>query len=113
MDWQQFKQYLEHSYDFYGRIDVGSSSGQHGVAIHPAMRLSASLALKTIYASDRNRLVILLPNRLDCARWLATLCTFQVIKDDYQASSDVTRFSPSQILLVRRCVVEFLSVCQI
>jgi len=108
MDWQQLKQYLDQSYDFFGRIGVSASSGQETVAIHPVVRLSASLALKTMYATDKNRLVILLPNRLDCARWLATLCTLQVMKEDYQSSSYVTKFSPGQRLLVNRCIVEFL-----
>lgn len=108
MDWQQLKQYLELSYDFFGRINVGGSSGQQGVAIHPVMRLSTSLALKTMYATGKNRLVVLLPSRLDCAKWLATLCTFQVMKEDYQGSSGVTKFSPGQRLLVNKCIVEFL-----
>lgn len=108
MDWQQLKQYLELSYDFFGRINVSGSSGQQGVAIHPVMRLSTSLALKTMYATGKNRLVVLLPSRLDCAKWLATLCTFHVMKEDYQGSSGVTKFSPGQRLLVNRCIVEFL-----
>jgi len=108
MDWQQLKQYLDQSYDFFGQIRVSSSFDQESVAMHPVLRLSASLALKTMYATDKNRLVILLPNRLHCARWLATLCTFQIMKKDYQGGSDVTRFLLGQRLLVNRCIVEFL-----
>jgi hypothetical protein len=108
VNWQQLKQYLEQSYDFFGRIGVSGSSDQQSVAIHPVLKFSASLALKTMYATDKNRLVILLPNRLDCARWIATLCTLQVMKEDYHGSSGDIKFSPGQRLLVNRCIVEFL-----
>ena len=70
MDWQELARYLEQGYDFFGRIGASGSSGQQSTAIHPVLRLSASLALKTLYATDKNRLAILLPNRLHCARWL-------------------------------------------
>ena len=108
MDWHQLKQYLDQSYDFFGRIGVSGSSSRQSVAIHPVLRLSASLAIKTMYTTDKNRLVILLPNRLHCARWLATLCTFQVMKKDYEGGSGVTKFLLGQRLLVNRCIVEFL-----
>jgi hypothetical protein len=107
MEWEQLRRYLERSYDFFDRIDVGTSSGQKGVGVHPIVRLSTSLALRMVNAA-KNRLVVLLPSRLDCAKWLATLCTLQVMKEDYQGSSGVTKFSPSQKLLVNKCIVEFL-----
>lgn len=67
MDWQQLKEYLDQSYDFFDRIGVGGPSSQQSAAIHPVLKLSTSLALKAVSNASHNRLVILLPNRLHCA----------------------------------------------
>ena len=107
MDWQQLKEYLDQSYDFFDRIGVGGPSSQQSAAIHPVLKLSTSLALKALSNASHNRLVILLPNRLQCAQWIATLCALEIMKRDYGKSPDGAKFSKGQKLMVNRCVVEY------
>jgi len=107
MGWQQLKEYLDQSYDFFDRIGVGGPSSQQIAAIHPVLKLSTSLALKALSNASHNRLVILLPNRLQCAQWIATLCALEIMKRDYGKSPDGAKFSKGQKLMVNRCVVEY------
>jgi hypothetical protein len=106
MDWPQVKDYLDQCYDFFGRMDASESATQEPVPIHPLLRMSAGLALKAI--SGRSRLAILFPNRLQCARWIAALCTLEIMKEDYESGPNSTKFSKGQKLLVNRCIVEFV-----
>lgn len=108
MDWQQLKQYLEKDYDFLGRVGANDSSQQKTVDLHPIVRISVSLALRAISCAENGRLAIVLPNRLNCAKWLATLCTLEIIKQDYQRGANVTKFSRGQRLLINKRVVEYL-----
>lgn len=107
MEWQQLKEYLNQSYDFLGRIGAGCSPIEQA-SVHPILRLSASLTLKALSNASHNRLVILLPNRLYCARWIAALCTLQIMKEEYKNGSGNTKFPKGQKLLVNRCIVEFI-----
>lgn len=107
MDWQQLKDYFDHTYDFFDRINVTKSFNDQITLVHPLMKLSAGLALKAISSRSHNRLVILLPNKLHCAQWIATLCTFQIMKGDYESDAETRQFSKGQKLMVNRCVVEY------
>lgn len=108
MDWQQIKQQLERNCDFFNRIEVSSSHQPDRVAIHPLAQMSASLAIRAISLGNKGRLVILLPTRLNCAKWIATLCTMSIMKQDYEKDVKVTKYSLGQKLLVKKCVVEYL-----
>ena len=107
MNWQQLKEYLDRSYDFFDRIGVGGPSNQQSEAIHPVLKLSTSRALKALSDASHNRLVILLPNRLQCAQWIATLCALEIVKRDYGKSPDGETFSKGHTLIVNSCVVEY------
>lgn len=107
MNWQELHQHFNQAFDFFNRIGVSSSPGQQGISVHPLIKLSTGLALKTM-SNQNNGLVILLPNRLQLARWVATLCTLEVIRNDYKTNSSVgLEFSEGQKLKVNNCVVEF------
>lgn len=108
MNWQQLKQYLDKGYDFLDRVGVNGSAQQKGIAVHPLLRMSTSLALKAMSSIDRGRLVLLLPNRLTFAKWLAALCTLDVMRKDYEQGAGVAKYSRGQKLLVSRRIVEYL-----
>ena len=107
MDWQQLKGYFDHTYDFLDRINVTKSSDEQTTIVHPLMKLCTGLALKAISSRSCNRFVILLPNKLHCAQWIATLCTFEIMKRDYESGAETRQFSKGQKLMVNRCVVEY------
>jgi len=108
MNWQKLQQHFDQAYDFFDRIRVSDSPGQTGVPIYPLIKLSTGLALKAIDNSKSNRLVILLPNRLQIARWIATFATIEVIrKDYYENPTGKFKLSRGQKLLVNNRVVEF------
>lgn len=107
MNWQELHQHFDQAFNFFDRIGVSSSLSQQSVPVHPLIKLSTGLALKTL-SNQENRLVILLPNRLQSARWIATFCTLEVMRNDYKANSSVgLEFSRGQKLKVNNCVVEF------
>lgn len=108
MDWQLVRQHLEKGYDFFSRVGVTETSRQNKVAIHPIAEISASLALRAMSSPNKNRLMIFLPNRLNCAKWIATLCTLGIMKQDYERGARVATYSRGQKLVVSRCVVEYL-----
>ena len=108
MDWEQLKQHLGKGYDFFGRVGVSDSSQLKRVAIHPIAQMSVNLALRALSLGEKGRLVILMPNRLNCAKWIASLCTIGIMKQDYERGVGIAKFSRGQKLLVSRCVVEYL-----
>ena len=85
MDWQQLKDYFDHTYDFFDRINVTQSSNDQITKVHPLIKLSTGLTLKVVFSRSHNRFVILVPNNLHCAQWVATLCTFEIMKKDLHA----------------------------
>ncbi len=108
MDWDGILKQFDQTFDFFTHIDIKNSSTQQSVPIHPLIKLSTGLALKTMTRQTDNRLVILLPNRLDAARWVATLCALEVMRTDYEVNfSGKVKFAKGQKLLVNNCVVEF------
>ncbi|MFC1991463.1 DrmE family protein [Chloroflexota bacterium] len=107
MDWQQLKGYFDHTYDFLDRINVAKSLDEQTTIVHPLMKLSTGLALKAMSSISRNRFVVLLPNKLHCAQWIATLCTFEIMKKDYESGAETRQFSKGQKLMVNRCIVEY------
>lgn len=108
MEWYELHKHFDQSFDFFTQIDVKNSSIQQGVPIHPLIKLSTGLVLKTMSKRTENRLVILLPNRLDLARWIVTFCALEVIRNDYKVNfSGKLKFTKGQKLLVDNCVVEF------
>jgi hypothetical protein len=109
MDWEQLEQYFDRGYDYMGRIVATDPFSQRSAAVPALLRLSAGLALRAMSSDRHNRLVILLPNRVQCAQWIVTLCGFEVMRGDYENRSGDVQFSRGQRLLVGgRCVVEYL-----
>ncbi len=108
MNWEKLKKYFDQTFDFLGRVTVSESPAQKGVVIHPLIKLSTGLTLKTIASSKTNRLVVLLPNRLHVARWISTFCALGIMCNDYNSNfSGSIKFSKGQKLLVNNRVVEF------
>jgi len=109
MNWQGLHQHFNQAFDFFGRISVSDSPDQIGVSVHPLIKLSTCLVLKTIDNSETNRLVVLLPNRLQFARWIATFAVLEVMRKDHRKNfASEMRFSRGQkLLLMNNCVVEF------
>ncbi len=108
MNWQKLHQHFDQAFDFFSRISVSDSPDRTGVPVHPLIKLSTGLALKTMDNSETNRLVILLPNRLQAARWIATCAVLEVMREDYCGKpAGNLKFARGQKLLVNRCVVEY------
>ena len=110
MDWQELIRHFDETYDFFDRIHVRQSSAGENVSVHPLVKLCTGLALKAMESPNNNRLVILLPNRLQSARWIATFAAFWPMRQDYcEKCIPSVNFEQGQKLRVDNCVVEFVS----
>ena len=108
MNWQDLYNHFEKTYEFLDRIHTSNSSEQQNIPIHPLLKLTTGIALKAITSEAQNKLVILFPNSFDSARWIATLCTLEIIKNDFDKHSLAEmKFVRGQKLLLNKCVVEF------
>lgn len=109
MNWLELNNYFTKSYPFFDKITVDVSDGNSGYTLHPVIKLSAALALKTIESPNNNKLIILLPNRLDSSIWLSVLCTLGVMQYEFNQNIAASiAFRQGQKLLVGNCVVEFI-----
>ena len=107
MDWLELQQYFENTYNFLTKIKVSKFPNKQGFPVHPLIKLSAGLALKTIASPDQNKLVILFPNRLNTARWISVLCTLEIMRNDYQNNPPIPKFHKREKLKINNCIVEF------
>lgn len=108
MEWDSILKQFDQTFNSFTHIDIKNTSTQQSVPIHPLIKLSAGLTLKMMPRQTDNRLVILLPNRLDTARWIATLCALEVMRTDYEVNfSGKLELTRGQKLLVNNRIVEF------
>lgn len=108
MNWQELNKYFDTTYPFHDRITANNCDSGFGHPLHSVIKLSTSLALKTIESPKQKKLIILLPNRLDSARWISVLCALEIMRQDFNrhSSASVT-FRKDQTLFIGKCVVVF------
>ena len=104
MDWKAFCAYFEKDYDFLNKVKVSNFKE----TLPPILKISTGLTLKIINNASKNRLLILFPKRLDCAKWISVLCALE-IKRKYsrQIPHKNLEFVKGQKLLFKGCVVEY------
>jgi hypothetical protein len=96
--------FIAEKHEFLRRLKVGDS------IVHPLLQMSAGLAMQAMEQPQDNRLLLLMPNRWECARWMAALCTLEIMRGDYRRVVSNINFAPGQkVLLNGECVVEFES----
>lgn len=109
MNWKELNNHLGTEYPFLGKITVSVCGDASEYVLHPLIKTSTCLALKALASPTHNKLVILLPNRIDSARWITTLCALEIMRQDFNKHSTASViFQRGQKLLMGRCVVEFV-----
>ena len=109
MNWSELNNYFETSYNFFSRTTANNCFDTRNYPIHPIIKSSAAVALKTIESPTQNRIVILFPNRLDNAKWISTLCTLEIMRQDFNKhSSENITFKKEQRLFLGKHLVEFV-----
>ena len=77
--------------------------------LHPLIKFSTGLATSTLTSPNECRLVLLFPDRLECAQWISALSSLEIIKTNYnQNFEQQMNFQAGEKLQVNGCVVEFI-----
>lgn len=107
MEWPQLKEHLRKNNAFIERVDVSSVSSDITDSIHPIIDISTCFAIRAMSNRTDNRLVIIVPTLLNCARWITALCVLDRIREEFENDPSSLKFNRGQKLLVSRYTVEY------
>lgn len=109
MDWQELLKHFEKTHEFFWKTNISPVNSNQQVAIHPLIKFSTGLATSTLTNLNECRLVLLFPDRLECAQWISALSSLEIIKTNYKQNFEQQmEFQAGEKLQVNGCVVEFI-----